>query len=147
MLGGNQDSFESIVNSLTPRPHTQNRAYTTTQIGTTEYQNQTNASICNRVIKHNDGTISATWTMAIDPAFADRGTGYNYFDGANWAASPTVKIEGVRTGFTNIGVTSTGGEVIVAHEASNIHVSTRPAKGTGAPRLSDRVTREVVGVY
>ncbi len=133
IVGGSTDAFESMVYSLRGQAKTppQNKAFTSAVIGTTEYQSQTNCSVCNRLVKNADGTISATWTFAADPAWADRGTGYNYFDGTSWMASPTVRIESVRTGFTNIGVTGTGGEVVVSHEASDIHVATRPVKGTG----------------
>ncbi|MCX6294899.1 MAG: T9SS type A sorting domain-containing protein [Bacteroidetes bacterium] len=133
LVGASNESFETVVNSLGKKTKLapQSKTFTTAPIGTTEYQNQTNASICNRIVNNSDGTVSATWTFAADPAWADRGTGYNYFDGVSWGASPTVRIESVRTGFTNIGITGTNGEVIVCHEASNIHVSTRPVKGTG----------------
>lgn len=133
IVGGSTDAFESLVYSMRGQSKTppQTKAFTSAVIGTTEYQNQTNCSVCNRIVKNSDGTISATWTFAADPAWADRGTGYNYFNGTSWMASPTVRIESVRTGFTNIGVTGTGAEVVVSHEASNIHVATRPVKGTG----------------
>lgn len=130
-----ETSFEGYVhklrqNSPNPTPTT----YTKTVIGTTGYQLQTNAAICNRMVKSADGTISATWTMSqlTDGAWADRGTGYNYFDGTSWGPQPTVRIENTRTGFTNIGITNTGAEFVVTHEASDIHVASRPTKGTGA---------------
>ena len=133
------DSFEAMVNNLQPNLHENHaKAFTSTNIGTTQYQLQTNSSICNRIVLNHDGTISATWTMAQDPAWADRGTGYNYYDGTAWGPLPTVRIENARTGFTNIGVTNTNAEIIVCHEApagggfGNIHVDARPAKGTGA---------------
>lgn len=140
IAGAETPSFESVVNNLnaTPQKNKVNnhsvKAYTQTNIGTTGYQLQTNAAICNRVIKSSDGTISATWTMSqlMDDVWADRGTGYNYFNGTSWGAIPTVRIENIRTGFTNIGVTATGAEVVVTHEAANIHVASRPVKGTGA---------------
>lgn len=127
------DSFESFVNKLGTKPKAapQNKAFTSSVIGITEYQMQTNAAICNRVILNPDATISTAWTFAADPAWNDRGTGYNYFDGTSWLPAPGVRVESVRTGFTNIGVTGSGAEVIVAHEASNIHVASRPVKGTG----------------
>lgn len=137
--GADAVTFESIVNNLQASPTkapVQNRAFTSTVIGSTQYQLQTNASICNRIVKSPDGTISATWTMAqlVDP-WTDRGTGYNYYDGTSWGAAPLTTIEGgTRTGFTNIGITSTGEEVVVSHEASDIHVSSRDVKGTGAWR-------------
>lgn len=135
-LGGPTDSFESMVYNLSGRPQVEptNRAFTSAVIGTTEYQNQTNSSICNRIVKNADGTVGATWTFAADPAWADRGTGYNYFDGTAWMPSPTVRIETVRTGFTNLGTTGSGGEVVVAHTTATTDLAflKRPVKGTGA---------------
>jgi hypothetical protein len=126
-------SFSSLVNAIKHEQSGPSRAYTTTNIGNTGYQLQTNAAICNRVVKSPDGTISVTWTYSNQQAsWTDRGTGYNYFNGTSWGAAPTVRIENTRTGFTNIGITQAGAEVVVSHEASNIHVSQRPAKGTGA---------------
>jgi hypothetical protein len=129
---GAADPFSTSIPTLKASHSNPSRAYTTTSIGTTGYQLQTNASICNRVVKSSDGTISATWTYSSQQAsWTDRGTGYNYFDGSNWGPAPTARIESVRTGFTNIGITSTGAEVVISHEASDIHVSRRTAKGTG----------------
>lgn len=137
-LGGeNQNSFENIVSSLNNKPKTQvksqNRAFTTTTIGTTGYQLQTNASICNRIVKSPDGTISACWTFSTETAsWSERGSGYNYFDGSNWGASPTLRVENVRTGFPSIGVTATGEEVIITHDGTSLHNASRATKGTGA---------------
>ncbi len=137
-VGSTTDAFENMVYNLASRPtvasHPTTKAVTASTIGNTEYQNQTNASVCNRIVKNADGTIGATWTFAADPAWADRGTGYNYFDGTSWMAAPTVRIESVRTGFTNIGTTGTNGEAVVAHTTAttNLAFLSRPVKGTGA---------------
>jgi hypothetical protein len=126
-------SFSSLVSSLNRPPQQPLRAYTNTTIGTTGYQLQTNASLCNRFVLSPDGTLSATWTFSAQQAsWTDRGTGYNYFDGSAWGPNPTVRIENVRTGFTNIGITGGGAEVVVSHEAAELHISQRPVKGTGA---------------
>lgn len=126
-------SFSTIVNSLRPPVSQTAKAYTNTVIGSTGYQLQTNSSICNRLIKSADGTLSASWTYsAQQTGWTDRGTGYNYFDGTSWGPAPTAKLENVRTGFTNVAVLGNGGEVVVSHEASDIHISQRPVKGTGA---------------
>jgi hypothetical protein len=126
-------SFAALTNSLTAKSRPQTtRAYTSTVIGQTGYQLQTNASLCNRFIKSPDGTLSATWTFSTQQSsWTDRGTGYNYFNGSSWGAAPTVRLENIRTGFTNIGITAGGAEVVVAHEASDLHISQRPVKGTG----------------
>jgi hypothetical protein len=140
-LSGTNDSFESMVNAIGPQSQLKNTNRTSlpyTVIGTTQYQLQTNASICNRIVKSADETISATWTMSQTSNWAERGTGYNYFDGTSWGAMPTVRIEDERTGFTNIGITTSGKEIVISHEApltgnsDDLHISSRPAKGTGA---------------
>jgi len=101
-------------------------------IGYTYYDLQTNASIREGIRNNGDGTISCVWTMAPDPAFAQRGTGYNYFDGSNWGSPPTARLEAVRTGWPSIGVTGTGKEVIVSHMTANpgIDYLSCTAKGT-----------------
>lgn len=140
MIDSGAPSFQAAVNST--NSHNQNsvssRATTSTVIGTSFYDLQTNASVCNRIVLNTDGTIAATWTMSHDAAPSsspDRGTGYNYFNGTAWGTPPTARLESIRCGWPNIGVTATGGEVIVSHEATsgvgNVHVLSRPAKGTG----------------
>lgn len=143
-LGG-ANTFESIVNGL-QQNHPHEKVWgPKLPIGTTGYQLQTNSSVCNRLVRPHpttDSSICATWTMSQVQAtpWADRGTGYNYFDGNTWSfgtTGPTTRIESVRTGFTNIGVTADGEEVVICHEApaggglGNIHVDRRPAYGTG----------------
>ena len=107
---------------------------TDVQIGSTEYDLQTNASVQNRVVKYADGTISAIWTMSLENpmtgSFADRGTGYNYFNGTSWQAMPTARIENVRTGFPSMTVAN-GKEVVICHNGSGLTMSTR-TKGTGS---------------
>jgi hypothetical protein len=135
--GADVPSFAAMAAAGTAPAHKQlptQKTYTTTVIGNTGYQLQTNAAICNRAVKSNDGTISATWTMSQalnDGVWTDRGTGYNYFNGSAWGAIPTARIENTRCGFTNVGISSTGAEFVVTHEAANIHVASRSAKGTG----------------
>ncbi|MEI6487569.1 MAG: T9SS type A sorting domain-containing protein [Bacteroidota bacterium] len=145
-LGAN--SFESMVNGLQTNVHQSvPKFYSCERIGTTQYQLQTNSSICNRIVRNPDGTIGATWTMSQSTAsgWPDRGTGYTYYDGSNWsfgtapwnsssAVGPVTSVESVRTGFTNLGVTNSGAEVIICHETavSTIHMDSRATKGTGA---------------
>jgi hypothetical protein len=87
-----------------------------TKIGETLYDLQSNRGIGRRVANNGNGTISAVWTFIPAPsgASADRGTGYNYFDGTSWGAWPTSKIEAKRTGFTNI-MSLNGMEYVCAH--------------------------------
>ncbi len=141
MLDSGSPSFQAATHAANAhqKSSVSSRAATSTVIGTSMYDLQTNASVCNRIVLSADGTVSATWTMAhdADPTTApNRGTGYNYFNGTAWGTAPTSRIENIRCGWPNIGVTATGGEVIVSHEATssagNIHVLSRPVKGTGA---------------
>ncbi len=104
------------------------------QIGNTRYDNQSNASIPNRIYLFNDGTIGATWARGMqDPMFSDKGTGYNYFDGTAWGDWPQNGIEMVpvnRPTYTRLGE---NGEMIVAHTSGNgLHISSREIKGNGS---------------
>jgi len=103
------------------------------QIGTTQYDLQSNGSVQNRILLHPDGTIGATFTYGSTPAsFPERGTAYNYFDGAAWGAYPTVRVESGRCGwgsYSDLGA----GELVISHNGSTgLYVTSRPAKGTGA---------------
>jgi hypothetical protein len=102
------------------------------KIGDTRYDDQANASIQNRIYLYDDGTIGATWTRAlIDGTWTDRGTGYNYFDGNLWGSYPTGQVETERTGWPSYSPLGENGEIIVAHGANGLIVSTRENKGTG----------------
>ena len=121
------------------RPTIQGTADETT-IGYTYYDLQTNNTISNRFSNNGDGTMSATWTFSPDgtTGYPNRGTGYNYFDGSSWQAEPSTRLEGnKRAGFTNIGVTSSGKEAVIAHgvqadgSSFGMLLTTRTPKGTG----------------
>ncbi len=101
-------------------------------IGETWYDNQTNSGMGNRLIAWEDGTLSAAWIRSMTPtAYADRGTGYNYFDGTSWGPYPTERIEDQRTGWPSIAPYGENGEIVVAHLASGLYFSWRETKGTG----------------
>ncbi|MCB0593384.1 MAG: T9SS type A sorting domain-containing protein [Lewinellaceae bacterium] len=86
-------------------------------IGMSDYDLQTNGSNCRRISKTADGQVMATWTQGFEEtAYPDRGTGYNLFDGSQWAGQPTARLEAnVRTGWPNHMVTASGKEFIVNH--------------------------------
>ena len=100
-------------------------------IGTTYYDLQTNGSMANKVVAHNDGTISAVWTTNGSTA-STRGTGYNYFNGNNWinASTSTDRIENVRTGWGTL--TCVGdAEIMAAHNGTTaLVIGVCPQKGT-----------------
>lgn len=114
-------------------------------VGLSFYDLQTNASISNRIVKNDDGSFAVAWTYspAYDSpeAFPQRGTGYNYSpDGLTWqfpyvpgsSQGPATRIEGTRTGFTNIINTTSGAEMAIAHTGTSMALTSRPVKGTGA---------------
>ncbi len=103
-------------------------------VGETWYDLQSNSSVSNRIHAFDDGTIGATWTRGMTPTgYADRGTGYNYFDGNSWGAYPTERIEDVRTGWPTYAPYLENGEIVCAHSggASGLVFSWRENKGEG----------------
>lgn len=102
-------------------------------IGDTRYDKQTNGTMQNRIVLFEDGTIGAIWTLGYsDPNFPDRGTGYNYYDGASWFPVPSARLENKRTGWPSIAKYGPGGEIVVAHNGDNgLEISRRNEKGTG----------------
>jgi hypothetical protein len=97
---------------------------------------QSNSSMQNRIFVYDDGTIGATWTFGLaETAFADRGTGYCYFDGSAWSAAPSARIEPDRTGWTAYAAWGPNGEINVSHYSgaavAGLDISKRADKGTG----------------
>ncbi|TND08427.1 MAG: subtilisin-like serine protease [Bacteroidetes bacterium] len=112
---------------------------TETVVGQTTYPLQTNRSTMNRVMRNGDGTVSISYTFSNGAfnSWADRGTGYNFFDGTNWAFTtfPTNRIETDRTGFGEVHVLGGNSELSCAHNTNQSnaqHFCSRPVKGTGA---------------
>jgi hypothetical protein len=108
------------------------------EIGETWYDLQTNNALSNRIHRFDDGTIGAVWTQGIasPPAFPDRGTGYNYFDGNSWGAISSNRIETIRAGWPSYAPLGTNGEIVVSHDfgggAAGLLFNKRSPKGTGA---------------
>ena len=105
-------------------------------IGVTRYDNQSNSSMQNRIYKFDDGTIGAVYTFGMtDPGFADRGTGYNYFDGSAWGPYSSSRLESDRTGWPAYAPYGENGEIIVSHYSGaaidGLAFSYRDEKGTG----------------
>jgi hypothetical protein len=108
-------------------------------IGFTWYDLQTNGSMQNRIHVFDDGTIGAVWTMGLEWQnyfIADRGTGYNYFNGMDWAEPPVQRIEEVRTGWPGYAPLGDNGEIIISHISDTnsyrgLMIGRRFQKGTG----------------
>jgi len=103
------------------------------QIGVTRYDNQSNASIPNKMYLYPDGTIAATWTRSMEePMFPDRGAGYNYFDGTSWSFWPEERVEDIKTHRPTYAPLGENGELIVSHVSfEGLYLSFREEKGTG----------------
>lgn len=104
------------------------------ELGTTFYDLQSNTSApANRFYRYADGTMAAVWTRGINTSgYPDRGTGYNYFNGADWASAPTARIESARTGWPSYAAMGTGEIVVAHHDIQGLVVSRRDTRGTGA---------------
>ena len=103
----------------------------------TKYDLQTNnASGQQRIYLFPDGTLGAVATMSHEDggSYSERGTGYNYFDGASWNSQPAARIETTRTGWPSYQPFGPAGEIVLAHQAppQPIKFCTREVKGTGA---------------
>ncbi len=107
-------------------------------IGLTQYDLQSNAAIDDRMAG-NESAVSATWTMSLDVSpFADRGTGYNFFDGNAWGEQPYERLENVRIGWPSVNHLGDGREVVISHAGIDtpLHMVRRDA-GTGTWEDSD----------
>lgn len=102
-------------------------------IGDNFADQQTNRALMNRTYLYNDGTMGVTWTRGMDaPAFPNRGTGYNYYDGNAWGPWPSVRIETQRCGWPSLAPLGENGEIVVAHNAIDaLVINRRDEKGTG----------------
>jgi hypothetical protein len=105
----------------------------TSKIGSTFYDAFTNGLGRNTITNWEDGTVAATWITG--HVTAERGTGYNYFNGTSWNPAPdpsTGRIETMRTGWGCIAPLHQG-EIVVAHNGSTgLVINKRATKGTGA---------------
>lgn len=138
-----EDYFNSAYVSGTrnPKASTPNNLRTSSLsenvIGTTYYDLQTNSSVGDRLVVNADNSIAAVWTFegtADGGVYANRGTGYAYYNGSVWSSAPTTRVETSRVGWGNIVNTRSGRELILSHDgsASSLKLSSRATKGTGA---------------
>ena len=103
-------------------------------IGNSFYDLQTNSSVGDRIhYNPTTGEVIAAWTMSASPSpYADRGTGYNYYNGSTWNALPSSRLENVRTGWPSLVVTDAS-EVVISHDFASFKLisSMRTTPGTG----------------
>ena len=100
----------------------------------TKYDLQTNGAVLPHLYRYPDGTMASVATMAHVDNFSDRGTGYNYYNGTSWGTPPSIRIEGVRTGWPSYAPLGANGEIVVTHESATgpLVICKRNTKGTGA---------------
>ena len=143
---------------VNPNPHTSASNLksfpgigTETVIGTSTYDLQSNACVQNRILHHDDGTISAGWTMSTEynTTFPDRGTGYNFFDGTTWSAQPTIRLEASRGGWPSILKMGSGKEASITHNTDNSYVNMthRATPGSGTWTEQNISSQDSNGVY
>jgi hypothetical protein len=114
----------------------------------TSYDAQSNASVAQRVYRYPDGSIGATCTWSKTAAWADRGTGYNYYtpggNGAGWGPQPSARVETpIRTGWACYAPFGANGEIVISHNVTQnqpLIMSTRTTKGTGSWTVNSTIT-------
>ena len=139
ILKGDEVLSNLLVNpnpNTYPELNTNSKSSITEEIiGYTTYDLQSNGSVQNRIVVHNDGTISAGWTMSAEfnTTYSDRGTGYNYFDGTSWGAQPAVRLENSRVGWPSIIALGNGSECAITHSTqnSNLNIASSSSIGSG----------------
>jgi len=110
------------------------KAVTEDILGATKYDRQSNKGIQPRTFLYPDGTVGAAWMRGMEEsAYADRGTAYNYFNGAAWGAYPENRIESARAGWSCYAPYGPQGELIVSHRGATypLFMYIRDTKGTG----------------
>ena len=123
-------SGSEIKHSITPPVnYTATERTSSTNIGFTTYDLQTNNSVCRRIVNLGNGKVITTYTGSDDFSLGapDRGTGYNSYDpntmvwenGTNLTSTP-VRLESDRVGWPTMIVTRSNREISVTHFADAI---------------------------
>lgn len=121
---------QQVLPSQPGNPVANSKAALENILGTTWYDMQTNASIDTRIHIYPDGSMGAAWIRGTTNS-AERGTGYNYFNGTAWGPEPTSRIEDDRTGWPSYAPLGANGEIVIAHLNDGLKISTRDTKGDG----------------
>ena len=107
----------------------------------TTYDLQSNGFVANRMHRFEDGTVGIVATYSQQSSMADRGTGYNYYNGSEflWDCEDNPipgRIEIEKTGWPCYTQYGPEGEIIISHASfgtNNAHLCyyTRETKGEG----------------
>jgi Secretion system C-terminal sorting domain/BNR repeat-like domain len=90
-------------------------------VGVTNYDLQTNATMKPRIVSLGNGKVATAWTYGkgdIAAGVPDRGTGYNTNISGKFLPEPTKRTENIRTGFTNLCIDAEGTEYTFAHTST-----------------------------
>jgi len=112
-----------------------------TQIMQTKYDLQSNKALANRIIAWPYGSAAVVETRAVnDPGYADRGMGYNYYNGTSRLPMPTTLIETEKTGWPSIASWGPNREINIAHLNEGMRICKIKAKvhGRNTPNSGHR---------
>ncbi|MDD4848561.1 MAG: T9SS type A sorting domain-containing protein [Bacteroidales bacterium] len=88
----------------------------------TIYDLQSNSVVSNRAYRMDDGTMMFTATISEDEGHANRGSGFNYFNGSTWNEMVEMRnVEEIRSGWPSIAPFGTGA-VLFSHSATDIEM-------------------------
>ncbi|MGB1204791.1 MAG: T9SS type A sorting domain-containing protein [Chitinophagales bacterium] len=88
-------------------------------IGDSDYDLQSNYGMCRRLaMDPNNGNVYAAWTMSHTGGGDDRGSGFNTMKAGAWGEIPADRLENVRVGWPNLGVTETGRVFSITHSGA-----------------------------
>ena len=122
---------QAIKNQITPaqtvNPLTNSKSALEDILGTTFYDMQTNGTMDNRITTYPDASMAGVWIRGTANS-AERGTGYNYYNGTAWQPAPTARIENDRTGWPSYAPLGATGEIVIAHLNDGLKISTRAVK-------------------
>jgi hypothetical protein len=99
----------------------------------TFYDLQSNQYVANRMFQLPDGSVAITATMSHEDnqTASDRGTGYNFYNGAEWLDQPEERVEPWKTGWPSIAQWKENGEILLAHGNGHMQCFVREKAGEG----------------
>ena len=107
-----------------------------TQTVFTYYDLQSNQYVANRMYQLPNGSVAITATMSHEDnqTASDRGTGYNFYNGSEWATDELeemTRVEPFKTGWPSIAPWGANGEILLCHGNGHMQCFTREIAGQG----------------
>ena len=99
----------------------------------TYYDLQSNQFVANRMYQMPNGNVAVSTTMSheANQTASDRGSGYNFYDGEDWADMPEERVEPYKTGWPTIAQWGETGEILLSHGNGHLQCFTREVAGAG----------------